>query len=334
MADANDVLEQAVNWLDEGKKVALATVIGTWGSSPRPVGSQLAVDDAGAFVGSVSGGCIEGSVIGEALASIEDGENRILEFGVSDEQAWEVGLACGGDVKVLVERADDQAELNKLSNERPVATVTDLKSGKRSCVTPAEQSGELTLSQEMLDNARTALRDDRSKIYEDGEDSIFVQVFNPALRCAIIGAVHISQALVPMAQIAGFDVTVIDPRGAWATEARFPDVTINDEWPDEALKEFKPDTRTAIVTLTHDPKLDDPALQIALNSDAFYIGSLGSRRTHAKRLDRLAEAGFGEEDFARIHAPVGLDLGATSPAEIAVTILAEMVAAKHGKLES
>ncbi|MFP6712213.1 MAG: XdhC family protein [Rhodospirillales bacterium] len=334
MADANDVLEQAVNWLDEGKKVALATVIDTWGSSPRPVGSQLAVDDAGAFVGSVSGGCIEGSVIGEALASIEDGENRILEFGVSDEQAWEVGLACGGDVKVLVERADDQAELNKLSNERPVATVTDLKSGKRSCVTPAEQSGELTLSQEMLDNARTALRDDRSKIYEDGEDSIFVQVFNPALRCAIIGAVHISQALVPMAQIAGFDVTVIDPRGAWATEARFPDVTINDEWPDEALKEFKPDTRTAIVTLTHDPKLDDPALQIALNSDAFYIGSLGSRRTHAKRLDRLAEAGFGEEDFARIHAPVGLDLGATSPAEIAVTILAEMVAAKHGKLES
>jgi len=334
MADANDVLEQAVNWLDEGKKVALATVIGTWGSSPRPVGSQLAVDDAGAFVGSVSGGCIEGSVIGEALASIEDGENRILEFGVSDEQAWEVGLACGGDVKVLVERADDQAELNKLSNERPVATVTDLKSGKRSCVTPAEQSGELTLSQEMLDNARTALRDDRSKIYEDGEDSIFVQVFNPALRCAIIGAVHISQALVPMAQIAGFDVTVIDPRGAWATEARFPDVTINDEWPDEALKEFKPDTRTAIVTLTHDPKLDDPALEIALNSDAFYIGSLGSRRTHAKRLDRLAEAGFGEEDFARIHAPVGLDLGATSPAEIAVTILAEMVAAKHGKLES
>jgi xanthine dehydrogenase accessory factor len=334
MADANDVLEQAVNWLDEGKKVALATVIGTWGSSPCPVGSQLAVDDAGAFVGSVSGGCIEGSVIGEALASIEDGENRILEFGVSDEQAWEVGLACGGDVKVLVERADDQAELNKLSNERPVATVTDLKSGKRSCVTSAEQSGELTLSQEMLDNARTALRDDRSKIYEDGEDSIFVQVFNPALRCAIIGAVHISQALVPMAQIAGFDVTVIDPRGAWATEARFPDVTINDEWPDEALKEFKPDTRTAIVTLTHDPKLDDPALQIALNSDAFYIGSLGSRRTHAKRLDRLAEAGFGEEDFARIHAPVGLDLGATSPAEIAVTILAEMVAAKHGKLES
>jgi xanthine dehydrogenase accessory factor len=334
MADANDVLEQAVNWLDEGKKVALATVIGTWGSSPCPVGSQLAVDDAGAFVGSVSGGCIEGSVIGEALASIEDGENRILEFGVSDEQAWEVGLACGGDVKVLVERADDQAELNKLSNERPVATVTDLKSGKRSCVTPAGQSGELTLSQEMLDNARTALRDDRSKIYEDGEDSIFVQVFNPALRCAIIGAVHISQALVPMAQIAGFDVTVIDPRGAWATEARFPDVTINDEWPDEALKEFKPDTRTAIVTLTHDPKLDDPALQIALNSDAFYIGSLGSRRTHAKRLDRLAEAGFGEEDFARIHAPVGLDLGATSPAEIAVTILAEMVAAKHGKLES
>ena len=334
MADANNVLEQAVNWLDEGKKVALATVIGTWGSSPRPVGSQLAVDDAGAFVGSVSGGCIEGAVIGEALEVMKDGSNRVLDFGVSDEQAWEVGLACGGNVKVLVERAEDQAELNRLATERPVATVTDLESGKRSYVTQSDKSGDLELSQDMLDNARTALRDDRSKLFADESDNLFVQVFNPPLRCAIIGAVHISQALVPMAQIAGFDVTVIYPRGAWATEARFPEVKMSDEWPDDALTAFKPDTRTAVVTLTHDPKLDDPALEVALRSDAFYIGSLGSRRTHASRLERLGEAGFNDKDFARIHAPVGLDLGATSPAEIAVTILAEMVAAKHGKLES
>tara|TARA_B100001971_G_scaffold93049_1_gene85703 strand:- start:1022 stop:2026 length:1005 start_codon:yes stop_codon:yes gene_type:complete len=334
MADANDVLEQAVNWLSVGKKVALATVIGTWGSSPRPVGSQLAVDDAGEFVGSVSGGCIEGAVIGEALASIEDGENRILDFGVTDEQAWEVGLACGGDVKVLVERADDKADLDLLANQRPVATVTDLVTGKRSTVTPTEDSGELSLSAELLDGARQALRDDRSKTLEDGDNKLFVQVFNPPLRCAIIGAVHISQALVPISQIAGFEVTVIDPRGSFATEARFPDVTISDEWPDDAMKEFKPDTRTAVVTLTHDPKLDDPALEIALKSDAFYIGCLGSHRTHASRLERLTEAGFNDADFARLHAPVGLDLGATSPAEIAVSILAEMVAAKHGKLES
>ncbi len=337
MADApntNEVLEQAVNWLSAGKKVALATVIGTWGSSPRPVGSQLAVDDAGEFVGSVSGGCIEGSVIGEALASIEDGENRILDFGVSDEQAWEVGLACGGDVKVLVERADDKDGLDRLTNQRPVATVTNLTTGKRSIVTPTEESGELALNAEMLDGVRQALRDDRSKTLEDGDDKLFVQVFNPPLRCAIIGAVHISQALVPMAQIAGFDVTVIDPRGSFATEARFPDVTMSDEWPDDAMKEFKPDTRTAIVTLTHDPKLDDPALEIALKSEAFYIGCLGSRRTHASRLERLTEAGFGEADFARLNAPIGYDLGAKSPAEIAVSILAEMVAAKYGKLES
>ncbi|MBT3990677.1 MAG: XdhC family protein [Rhodospirillaceae bacterium] len=332
--NTNGVLEQAVSWLGEGKKVALATVIGTWGSSPRPVGSQLAVDDAGAFVGSVSGGCIEGSVIGEALEVMADGNNRILDFGVSDEQAWEVGLACGGNVKVLVEHADDPAELNRLANERPVATVTDLDTDKRSYVTQNEDSGDLKLSAEMLDNARSALRDDRSKLFTEGDDNLFVQVFNPPLRCAIIGAVHISQALVPMAQIAGFDVTVIDPRGAWATEARFPDVKMSDEWPDDALNAFKPDTRTAVVTLTHDPKLDDPALEVALKSDAFYIGSLGSRRTHAARLERLGEAGFGDDDFARIHAPVGLDLGATSPAEIAVTILAEMVAAKHGKLDS
>ena len=337
MADTpitHDVLEQAVSWMDEGKQVALATVIGTWGSSPRPVGSQLAVDEAGAFVGSVSGGCIEGAVIGEAIAAISDGENRILDFGVTNEQAWEVGLACGGDVKVLVERAKDKDTLNRLAKERPVATVTDLASGKRSYVTPSETSGELSLSTQMLENTHAALRDDRSKIYQDGDGELFVQVFNPALRCAIIGAVHISQALVPMAQIAGFDVTVIDPRGSFATEARFPGVTMSEEWPDDAMKEFDADTRTAVVTLTHDPKLDDPALEVALKTDAFYIGSLGSRRTHASRLERLTEVGFSEKDFARIHAPVGLDLGATSPAEIAVTILAEMVAAKHGKLVS
>ena len=337
MADtpnANNVLEQAVYWMAEGKEVALATVIGTWGSSPRPVGSQLAVDSTGAFVGSVSGGCIEGAVIGEALNSISDGENRILNFGVTNEQAWEVGLACGGDVKVLVERVDNKHTLERLTKERPVAKITDLATGKHGYVTHSEERGELSLSIEMLKNARLALRSDRSRIYQDGNNELFVQVFNPALRCAIIGAVHISQALVPMAQVAGFDVTVIDPRGSFATEARFPGVTISEEWPDDAMRKFNADTRTAVVTLTHDPKLDDPALEVTLKTEAFYIGSLGSRRTHASRLERLKGSGFVEKDFARIHAPVGLNLGATSPAEIAVTILAEMIAAKHGKLDA
>ncbi|MAF49796.1 MAG: XdhC family protein [Rhodospirillales bacterium] len=334
MADTENVLDQAADWLDAGKGVALATVIGTWGSSPRPVGSQLAVDDKGAFVGSVSGGCIEGAVVGEALSTINDGQVRILDFGVTDEQAWEVGLACGGNVRIFVERSEDQAELKRLAAEKPVATVTDLADGRRGFVTPSDISGELPLDEAIVAKARLALRDDRSNVHETGGVELFVHVHNPPLRLFVVGAVHIAQALVPMARIAGYNVTVADPRGSFATDDRFPGTTLSEEWPDDALNAFAPDTRTAIVTLTHDPKLDDPALEVALNSDAFYIGSLGSRRTHASRIERLTEAGYSEEQMARIQAPIGLDLGSASPAEIAVSILAEIIAAKHGKLDT
>ena len=186
----------------------------------------------------------------------------------------------------------------------------------------------------MLGNIRQAILDDRSRVYEADGRSLFVQVFNMPLRMLIVGAVHISQALAPMAQTAGFGVTIIDPRGAFATDTRFPNIALVDEWPDDAMKNIAPDARTAVVTLTHDPKLDDPALEIALKSEAFYIGSLGSRRTHTTRLERLTELGFGEKDFARINGPIGLDLGATSPAEIAVSVLAQIIAAKHDKLNS
>ena len=333
MTDTDNVLEQAADWLESGKDVAIATVIGTWGSSPRPVGSQLAVDDEGAFTGSVSGGCIEGAVVGEALDTISDGQVRILDFGVTDEQAWEVGLACGGNIKIFVEKAVDKDAISTLANDRPIATVTNIETGARNFVTAIDSSGELDLTDETIALTRKALRDNRSRLLDQDEQKLFLQVFNPPLRLYIVGAVHISQALVPLAQIAGFEVTVVDPRGAFATGARFPDVTLSDQWPDDGLTEFKPDSRSAVVTLTHDPKLDDPALEVALRSDVFYIGSLGSRRTHASRLERLTEAGFGEEDFKRINGPIGLDLGATSPAEIAVAILAEMIAAKHGKLD-
>ena len=335
MADIDDdVLNQAADWLTQGKGVALVTVIGTWGSSPRPIGSQLAVADDGAFVGSVSGGCIEGAVIGEGLTSISDGKVRELDFGVTNEQAWEVGLACGGDIKVFVEKVGDHTHVSRLASERPLATVTNIDTGERSLVTSRGSEGAIDLSEDMLSVVRKALRDDRSRIHDQDGQSLFVQVFNPPLRMLIVGAVHISQALVSMAQTAGFGVTIIDPRGSFATDARFPNVTLIDEWPDEALEALIPDARTAIVTLTHDPKLDDPALEIALKSDAFYIGSLGSKRTHSSRLDRLAELGFSTEDAARINGPIGLDLGATSPAEIAVSILGEVIAAKHGKLET
>ncbi|MDP6175919.1 MAG: XdhC family protein [Rhodospirillales bacterium] len=262
---------------------------------------------------------------------MEDGKPRILEFGVSDEQAWEVGLACGGDIRVHVARAPEAEILSRLVDERPIAQITDLDTGETCLVTGGEQSGGLKLGDEDLETVRNALRDDKSRSLKTGTQGAFVKVHNPPQRLFLIGAVHISQALVPMAQLAGFHVTVIDPRGPFATEARFPDVDLTEDWPDEALERLKIDSRSAVVALTHDPKFDDPGLAQALRSDAFYIGALGSRKTQASRRERLDELGFGEEDFKRINGPVGLDLGATSPAEIAVSVLAEMVAAKHGK---
>ena len=331
MTDTDTVLDQAADWLGNGKGVALATVIGTWGSSPRPVGSQLAVDDKGAFVGSVSGGCIEGAVVGEALSTIGDGKVRILDFGVTNEEAWEVGLACGGNIRIFVERAGDKSEISRLATEKPLAAVTDLSDGSRGFVTPSDISGDLSLDDDIVAKARVALRDDRSGVYEAGDGELFVHVYNPPLRLFVVGAVHIAQTLVPMARLAGYNITVADPRGSFATPDRFPETTLSVEWPDDALNEFAPDARSAIVTLTHDPKLDDPALEVALKSDAFYIGSLGSRRTHASRLERLTEAGFSEQDTSRINAPIGLDLGGRKPPEIAVSILAEIVQVWSGK---
>ncbi|MEE2745253.1 MAG: XdhC family protein [Pseudomonadota bacterium] len=329
--NTNDVLAQATNWIESGDGVAIATVIATWGSSPRPVGSQLAINKNGSFVGSVSGGCIEGAVITEALTAISDGKHRILEFGVSNEQAWEVGLACGGDIKVLITRVEGSEYLFPLIKDQPIASIIDLSSGNKSYVTNSKATGSLDLTEKMLIKIRLALQHDQSQLYHENSTEIFIHVFNPPLRCAIIGAVHISQALAPMAEIAGFDVTIIDPRDSFATNSRFPNVKIINKWPDEALSELNIDARTAIITLTHDPKLDDPALHFGLKTDAFYIGCLGSRRTHSLRLERLTESGFETANFSRIKAPVGLDLGAKSPAEIATSILAEMIATKHGK---
>ena len=204
----------------------------------------------------------------------------------------------------------------------PVAMVTDLTTGAQVLVAPDGELGDLRLGNERLTRVRDAIALDRSGRLDDGP--LFVHVFNPPPRLFIVGAVHIAQSLVPMARLAGYEVVLIDPRQAWASETRFPDVKILLDWPDDALDLLKPDRCSAIVTLTHDPKLDDPALHAALKSEAFYIGSLGSKRTHAKRLERLAEAGFDADSLARIKGPIGLAIGAKSPAEIAVSILAEV----------
>jgi len=208
----------------------------------------------------------------------------------------------------------------------PAALATSLKSGRQAFIENDGIDGDLVLDAVALANVRTALRDDRNTTLETAEGPVFVEVFNPPLRLIVVGAVHIGQPLARIAALAGYGVTVVDPRSAFATGERFPGVTLSTEWPDEILPRLKPDRRTAVVTLTHDPKIDDPALAAALKSQAFYIGALGSKKTHAARSHRLQKAGFSEAEIARIHGPVGLSIGALTPAEIAVSILAQMTA--------
>ncbi len=306
--------EQALAWCREGKGAVLATVIETWGSAPRRVGSQLAISGAGEIAGSVSGGCVEGAVIVEALEALDDGGARELEFGVSDQDAFAVGLACGGTIRVLVE---------PVGTALPEAMLADLV-GRRSARVPVAYVVDLDTGARRLDSEghETRFRMDRSGFEEDSRT--FVAIHNPPLRLIVVGAVHIAQALIPMARIAGYDPAVVDPRETFASETRFPGEKILHDWPDEAVEALGLDGRTALVLLTHDPKLDDPALERALRSGCFYIGALGSTRTHAKRVERLQASGFTEDEIARIHGPIGLDIGAAGPSEIAVAILAEM----------
>jgi xanthine dehydrogenase accessory factor len=207
---------------------------------------------------------------------------------------------------------------------RSVALATELTSGAQLFFDGDAVEGDLQLDEASAAAVREALRADRNITLDTAAGRVFVQVFSPPRRCFVIGAVHIAQPLVPMLIAADYKPIVIDPRGAWATEARFPGVELSTEWPDEAMERLKPDRASAIVALTHDPKIDDPALIAALRSDCFYIGALGSRRTHAKRLERLTAEGFGENELSRIHAPIGLNIGAVSQAEIAVSILGEI----------
>lgn len=215
--------------------------------------------------------------------------------------------------------------------KKPVALITDLANGDEALVYHDGATGTLSDDSEILEATRKNLQDDKSNIITVGNRELFVHVYNPPLRMAIVGAVHIAQPLSRMATIAGYDVIVIDPRQSFATPERFPGVTLLDEWPDDGMKIVDPDRRTAVVTLTHDPKLDDPGLAVALKSPAFYVGSLGSRKTHATRVERLTEEGFSESEIARIHGPVGLPLGAISPSEIAVSILAQVTSTLHAK---
>nr|WP_237401083.1 XdhC/CoxI family protein [Rhodovulum sulfidophilum] len=320
IAEHDAIPETALDWHRAGQGAALATVVETWGSAPRPVGSQLAISGAGAMAGSVSGGCVEGAVIAEALEALGDGQPRLLEFGVSDGDAFAVGLACGGRIRVLVEPVGSALPGDLLTDlvaaraaRRAVACLVDTESWARRLAGPEDPVLGQAIGERM--------RADRSGF----EGQVFVSLHNPPLRLVVVGAVHIAQPLVQMARLAGFAPVVIDPRPAFGAAARFPGEVVIDAWPDAALADLGLDARSAVVTLTHDPKLDDPAIMAALDSEAFYLGCLGSSRTHAGRVARLEAAGAAPGRIAAIHAPVGLEIGARTPGEIAVAILAEIL---------
>ncbi|WP_394355416.1 XdhC family protein [Halocynthiibacter styelae] len=318
-AETDQIPEDALGFYEAGQGAALATVVETWGSAPRPVGSQLAISGDGVMTGSVSGGCVEGAVILEAQEAIEDGKHRVLIFGVSDENAFEVGLACGGQIRVLVEPVLASGDGLTIAKLRDLARARATRQMVGSEV-------NLTTGQHLVTTAAPVMT---APCWQDGQSTTrgdhFLALHKPPLRLIVTGAVHIAQHLLPMARATGFDVTLIDPRPVFGSEARFPGEDIIEDWPDEALAALKPDARTALVTLTHDAKLDDPAIIAALQTDVFYIGCLGSTRTHAKRVARLQEQGFSEGNINRIHGPVGLNIGAKSPAEIAVSVMAELV---------
>lgn len=312
----DQIPEQALAWHTAGKGAAIATVIETWGSAPRPVGSMLAINSDSEFVGSVSGGCVEGAVVVEAIDALDDGHPRILEYGVTSDEAFAVGLACGGTIRILVEPigVGDGPEINlieKLVEHRaarePVAYMVNVADWSRKIGTSEPDLAEF-------------YRTGKSKF--DGD--WFIGIHNPPLRMFVIGAVHIAQPLLKMAKMSGYETTLIDPREAFATPERFPDIRIVHEWPDAALSREMLDERCAVVTLSHDPKIDDPAIKAALASDVFYLGCLGSRRTHSKRIERLCAESLTQDDVHKIHAPVGANIGSITPAEIAISIMAEV----------
>ncbi|NNF25682.1 MAG: XdhC/CoxI family protein, partial [Gemmatimonadetes bacterium] len=300
-----------------------ATVTRTWGSAPRRAGSHMAVRVDGAFEGSVSGGCVEGAVAQAGVEVLSTGEAQMLEFGVTNERAWEVGLACGGSISVRVEPVTPEvanllARLMEAQEEgRPVVLATRLEDGAQALL-GAEASDPEWGGAEI----GRCLRADRALTIENG---VFLRPYNPPPEAVVVGAVHIAQALVPMTERAGFGVTVIDPRTAFATQDRFPGARLLAVWPEEALADLEFHSRTAVVALTHDPKIDDPVLKAAVASPAFYVGALGGRKTHQQRRERLVSEGLGAAEVDRIRGPIGLPIGARTPEEIAVAILAEMV---------
>jgi xanthine dehydrogenase accessory factor len=306
-----EILSELNAWTEAGEDIALATVVETWGSSPRPLGSKMAVTRTGKMAGSVSNGCIEGAVFEEAQKILKSRAPRVAAFGVTDDVAFEVGLACGGHIEVFVQPLGPvhRRLMKKLERNEPATLRTDLITGEAELVDGAPSGAEL---------AR-----------RDGD--LFVEPFRRPAHLVIIGAIHIAIPLHRLAKTMGYRVTVLDARAKFATKERFPEA---DElivaWPDEAMARLTIDNSTYVVILTHDPKFDLPALRSVLTKDAGYIGAIGSRKTNQNRFDALRAEGFTEAQLARVHGPIGLDLGGRGAEETALGILAEITAVRFG----
>ncbi|MEO1514313.1 MAG: XdhC/CoxI family protein [Bacteroidota bacterium] len=342
--DMKELLPAVLDWVKEGTPFALATVTHTWGSSPRPIGSVMAISGQMDMLGSVSGGCIEGAVVTEAMEVMADGLSRQLAYGVTNEDAWSVGLSCGGKVEVFVEQvavnAGSESERTVwaslwrcLANDLACIWLTRLAEGEGEHVLvhpDGRMLGERA-SDRLKELALQSYQERKNQIVEVASERWFVRILPRRSQLLIIGAAHVSVDLVRLAQLYDFETIVIDPRKAFLNKTVFPvppDQLIG-QYPDDALPAFDLDAHTYAAVLSHDPKIDDPAFQLLLRSQVAYIGGLGSRKTQAKRKARLLEAGFTEAEIDRIHGPIGLDIRAKTAGEIALSILAEIIRVKN-----
>jgi xanthine dehydrogenase accessory factor len=323
-----DVLDTLERWVDEGLRVATATVIRTERSAPREPGAVLAVSERGDVAGSVTGGCVEPAVYEEAREVLAGGAPRLRAYGIADEEAFEVGLPCGGTVHIFVDALDPGLVApiaEDVRAEKPIAlalTLTGPETGAKRLVRPGDE-----------DEASALLARGETGVVYAGGEQVFVSSFAPRPRMYVFGAIDHAAAVARLGRFLGYRVTVCDARARFVTRERIPDVDeLVVEWPDRFLANAPVDARTAIVVLTHDHKFDVPLLEVALTTPAAYIGAMGSRRTTEERAARLRDEGVSEDALVRIHAPIGLDLGARTPQEVAVAVAAELIAVTRGRL--
>ncbi len=331
-----DILQTVDEWLADGRSIALATVVETWGSAPRGVGSKMAITGDMAVTGSVSGGCVEAAVIEQAVEALADSRPRLLKFGISDDLAWDVGLSCGGRITIFVEPLDVawwRLASDDVRHDRAATTITVLEGEEAGRKLLLDGAGDVRYS--TLDSAAEVFASAASQYATPQQAEldglpVMIDQHRPRPHLIIIGGVHIAQVLQSFARQLGFRVSLVDPRGVFASAERFPEVeTILHSYPDKALPQLGLDADTYVAMLTHDPKIDDKALLTALPSPVPYVGVLSSRRTHEARVARLQEAGVSPELIARIYTPIGLSIQARTPEEIALSIMAEIVAVRN-----